>query len=311
MCYFSHFETVRLGENRLIYQDAPEIGDKEPPLPGKRGRANDTLHNLGQLRKGLPSLPPRKPRGEPDAAPPVGPKPPEVQRLLSIDPGDPGPGKNEWDKFPKLRPLLRKMDQAAAQYKRTSLDGAMAITYDSKINSLRRYYVYKAIVENWAEQTLLDIYEKEVHDFYDRIGNKKWFDYATGKFLRAWHSVSDATDLGMKEDNPHLANRQIKVNEKPRIKGELLATAAELKKQIIDCSEWKGNSCKKPRTKDEIKKGTASLGNDTGVIDGEITEYLAELYVNLGIVENQDEQYVTKKFKDKITALYWSCVEKI
>src|SRR3989338_1643510 len=97
--------------------------------------------------------------------------------------------------------------------------------------------LFRAVTENWSQETLISQYEKKMGDLYTRAASRPMYHEAFGQTVRAWHWFVLPENLGLDGKNRHLDNRQIKVEERPRIAMKLLALETEVRKKVLGDEE--------------------------------------------------------------------------
>lgn len=161
----------------------------------------------------------------------------------SIDPGLPVPSKPTLkDRFPNLAPIIDKLnaiEQREFWMKNpAALAGENLRQLSPLVDIFKEAMLYRAITENWDEETLIDEYEKKMKDLYTRCASRPMFHEAFGQLMRSWHWFVTPENLSLPGENKHLEKRFIKPNEKGRIAMKLMQLEMKFKKRVLlsdDC----------------------------------------------------------------------------
>lgn len=288
MCIFLHLNKNELTtQNRLIYQEHP--GENEPPAIDVTDPAKAAGEALKKLKQGMHPEPPsaKDHPYNPETAP----------GGQSIDPGTLDKTQQDWDKkLPNLKLLIDKLTKIEhKEFWGKALQALDAYEVNKRnyiLGNMKRAILYKAIVENWDEQTLIDRFSTTMEDLYDELASRPPVPWVVGKAKRGWHYLSEPETLGMNEINSHLSNRKIQVTQRQKLYLKFTELENQLRAQIVD-----------PKGKDNINFDQLEFTQE------ELLPFVRLFFIDRAIVEDMTESEITQKYEDKVREIYGYCVK--
>lgn len=304
MCLLWNYYEKNFESSRLLWR---KLG--EEPLPSDDeefdvGKARQKEKAKGKSRTGKPwELPTPVAPKDPSKGPAETPK--------GIDPGMPvvdAEGKlmeKLEDRYPRLRATILKLYEIGNEefwnQNLNAIAGDYAADYTRVAELMPETMLYKAIVENWSEETLYSKYRQEMGDLYTKAASRPFLKETWGQTKRAWHWAWESENPGEPGINIAIeGKRKISLRERPKI----LARMMQLENELINgddiCLEWKGK-CKNWEDEDDVDEDRLKF------IREELVPFYREWYLNMGIVENHDTTQLYWAWSNELANLCKSC----
>lgn len=287
MCFLWNFykknEAIRfvwMGGRQLGAEALPAGDWDEPDLDNAYNKAKNAGKGRIQQPWELPT--PVVPKG-----PSKGPEKPKT-----IDPGsvviDKKTGKpmeKLEDRFSRLKPVVLKLYEIGNEefwnQNLGALAGDYAAEYIKVAEKMPEAMLYKAITENWSEETLYSKYRQVMGDLYTKAASRPFLKEAWGQAKRAWHWAAESENPGESGMNAAIeGKRKISLREKPKILAKMMQLENELINGDDVCLEWNGK-CKDWEDDDDLDEDRLKF------IREEMVAFYREWFLNKAIVEDK------------------------
>lgn len=288
--------------------------DQERPQSswGESGAEADYQRDVTADRES-PWRPPVKPKGsnKPPEGPPEGPKAPK-----SIDPGpvqDIHVDKQDLkDRLPHLSALVEKLD--AIEFEEF---GAESAAFKGDKNAvieiaerMKEAMLFRAIVENWSEETLLDQYRTVMQDLFTECADRPWIQKGWGQVQRGWHAVFKRENFSIPNDrlNDHLNDRQLKITDRLKLNRALIVVENTYLGSGITHSgdiclemDLDGSGCSDWEDENDLEEDQLEFVRETAI------PFYRSFIINRGIVENANQEELETAYRGILNRLYKQC----
>lgn len=307
MCLLWNFYAKNPAIPRMAWRklgvDVPSAGNDEE-FDVRAARKNEEARGRGRSGPPLELPAPVVPKG-----PTKGP----AEKPKTIDPGpvviDPKTGKpmeKLEDRFPKLRAVVQKLheigDEEFWNQNLGAIAGDYAAEYIKVAEKMPEAMLYKAITENWSEETLYSKYRQVMGDLYTKAASRPFLKEAWGQTKRAWHWAAESENPG--ESGMNMAvegKRKIGLREKPTILAKMMQRENELINGDDICLEWDGE-CDDWEDDDDVDEERLEF------IREEMVPFYREWFLNKAIVEDKTANELLWAYAKALADFCQSCV---
>lgn len=322
--------TEELGKLREEIVCGP--GDSCQSIPSGRGSILDEGGEPGETE---PYYPPQPVPQEGSDGSPEKPREP-------IDPGDfMGAGMPLEQKFPKMKPIIENMKKIAREEfldkDQTVIGSNEDIDWSNllkphmwlssnawwktgnpelpnvqKISELMmEAMLYKAVCDNWDEQTLYEQYKLKMRELYSECAaNKSAIKEVTDPISTIWLSIWTSNPSSSRAvENPHLKTKKLKPNDIPGLISSLTSVEALFKgtnKNLVlpdvptYCVEWDfgDNECETSEDEDDFNSDMIEWVNEVGI------PFYRNYLIYRAIMENYSKKTLENDYKLILSRLY-------
>lgn len=248
-------------------------------------------------------------------------RPPEsrkeiLDRNQSIDPGTVNDIHLEQEDLKNRLPQLRQIIEELETIEFEEFDKKFSAFKQEKnqiieiAGQMKEALLFKAIVENWSREALIDEYRRVMKDLFTECADRPWLQKGWGQIQRAWHEVYKREDLSISKTSPHehLNDRQLKVTDRLGLNRKLLEIENTYRKldmgnDIDICLTMKldGSRCSDWEDSDDLNEDHLKFVQETAI------PFYRSFVINRGIVENTSQEELEREYRKILNTLYQQC----
>lgn len=228
----------------------------------------------------------------------------------SIDPGALNARETTVEKrLPKLKPLLDKLETIGQETYFNRINGRLD-TSDPHITQLlemaqnmKMALTYRAIVENWNQETLEKQYKDAMERLYTISANRPWTKEIYGQLERFMDWILESEDLGETGTNKFIDGRRVGLRDKLRLTTELVGFEKKFLEGDNICIQRSadGVTCTNQKPMKEMDEDALEY------VRNKLAPFYRTLILNQGIVQNEDAQTIKRNHLITITNLAKTC----
>ncbi|MBI2638761.1 hypothetical protein HYW83_04175 [Candidatus Peregrinibacteria bacterium] len=287
MCLIWNYYTQNLEMPRFVWMGGRGLGAEAPAEDDWDEPDLDSAYDKERKAGKGRSKPPFQLPNAPTPGPGPGPEKPKT-----IDPGpvviNPKTGKpmeKLEDRFPRLLAVVQKLYEIGNEefwnQNLGAIAGKYAADYIKVAEKMPEAMLYKAITENWTQETLYEKYRQAMGDLYTKAASRPLLKEAWGQTKRAWHWATESENPGAPGMNMAIeGKRKISLREKPKVLAKMMQLENELINGDDVCLEWNGK-CKDWEDDDDLDEDRLEF------IREEMVAFYREWFLNKAIVEDK------------------------